>query len=877
VSSPKITLPSAAPVLQLGAAADLLRGLRPTWADPTRDLGPFFAPLAQPFRTFDLASAPAIVPSSGIAWSGPVLSVHPDTGSLLDAIFAYRVLPFARPSPGFDIPARTLLLPSEGRGAALATLGAFLGLDLAAHAAAGAGFVLLKMRRVVAEHVHEAMAAGTGRRISIDDYWTAEARNAMRRLRVTRRIINGPDRQAVVSESQVGRYLDYFHRFGTHFVTRIEMGDLLLQVLALHPARSQAFTDFWQREAGGACITGVQALAFRAHLGPRWVASRGRIVSVGDNPALTASLRAGDWHDGEFAHSDSLLEALTRGPAFTRALAVGSGAPGAIAIDFAPQSSFMEVFRADAWKRLLKGAMLQRFGAGISIPPARLPPVQPVPTRDLPRGELRIANTLVRFETVVEYGASTTLQLPEARVLLCAYRVNVSPQAGQLPIIRLEQATLDDFEFIAGAMHDALFTIEAAGNRHDTICEGFRFATDPADPSRVVLRETPSAQHCLRLAPLIESAWPWMEGLRWHPGAADFARGFFEWLAAFWRGDTARQPARVRALYLARVKSFLSDSVPRGFVEPAALFSLAHDVLARAIRARVELRDPATAPEAELHACASDFAGLADRAEKLLLLSAISSSTSSAEVERLRTQMETALTRFRAAASPWMETTAAPNRAVLAALSEFFAATPEQCRPARPIEGEAPIGRLWRLLFKIRQTEAATHALELLRAPTSAQDLDQAEASLTALDHSVVPPSPPEWLSLPALLAEVIQAHTGEALPSALFHALESLAAAAKTWLEARASFAESVLQSSPGSAASESFEGSAQLRHLYEQGRLFAALLRLAAALHEPGAADARPDGFDLLAAAEFLIAAAQTKGNIQAQEFSFVKASET
>jgi len=183
VSSPKIALPPAASVLQLGAAADLLRGLRPIWSDPTQEPGPFFSPPAQPFRTFDLATAPAVV-SSDISWSGPFLSFHPDTGSLLDSIFAYRVLPFAPHSPGFDIPARTLLLPSERRDSSLATLGALLGLDLTAHAAAGGGVVLLKMRRVVAEHIHEARASGTGRRISIDEYWTAEARCSARGAKI---------------------------------------------------------------------------------------------------------------------------------------------------------------------------------------------------------------------------------------------------------------------------------------------------------------------------------------------------------------------------------------------------------------------------------------------------------------------------------------------------------------------------------------------------------------------------------------------------------------------------------------------------------------------------------------------------------------------
>jgi hypothetical protein len=99
------------------------------------------------------------------------------------------------------------------------------------------------------------------------------------------------------------------------------------------------------------------------------------------------------------------------------------------------------------------------------------------------------------------------------------------------------------------------------------------------------------------------------------------------------------------------------------------------------------------------------------------------------------------------------------------------------------------------------------------------------------------------------------------------------LADATKAWVEARASLAESGFANSPPfrdpaddsrSAASESFAGSGQLRSLREQGRLFQALLRLSAALDESGDTHASPDAFDLLAAAQALIATAQTKGSI-------------
>jgi hypothetical protein len=616
VSSLKNALPSVAAVVKLGAAADLLRGLRPVWFDRPRGLSPFFAPSAEPFRTFDLETAPGVALSDA-GWNELGLSLHGDVASLIDALFDYRVLPFAPHSPGFVIPARELMLPRDRRDSSLATLGSLLGLDLAEHAGSGCGFLLLKMRRPLAEHRYEALASDLSRRMSVAEYWTAEARNAMGRLRVTRRIIDGADREAIISEAQAARYLEYFGRFGTHFVSRVEMGDLLLQVFAIHPARHASLRNIFRAEAGGVSAAGVQALGFRSYLGLDWVASQGRIVSVGDNPLLAASLAAGDWHDGEFVRGDSLLEALTARPAVTRALAAGSRVPSAIALDFAPQSSLMEVFRADAWKRLLKGAMLQRFGGGINIPRAHLPSAQVVPVRTLPRPEVRTADSLVRFDVVAEYRSGSTTQLAGRRVVLGAHRVDAGAEGDRVPILRLEEAALEDFEFIAGSMHGALFVLDATGECRDTICEGFRFTSDPAHPHRAVLRLTPSAEVSGSLSHLIEGAWAWMEPLLLHPAAADFARGFFEWVAAFWGDDSSQKEGTMRALNLARITTPSNENANIK-APPAALLAFAHDVAVRALRAHVEVRDPQTAPEATLEACSSDFARLTDRGEKLM-------------------------------------------------------------------------------------------------------------------------------------------------------------------------------------------------------------------------------------------------------------------
>lgn len=581
--------------LRIGDAANLLHGLRAEWLDTESRSTPFRSPPRQPFATFGIDA-----PNAAAEWSGPTLSLHQNLDTLADALFDYRVLPFHPAQSGFDVSASVLMLSPEDRAAAQAALGARLGLDLASPDAGG--FLLVKMRRVDAAFMHEAERGGVGKYIRIHNYWTPEGRNGMGRLRVAERIFDGAAREATVAPRQAQRYLDYFYEFGTHFVSRVELGDAIVQVFAIKSSRYPHLSDTLHREAGSTRASGALALAFRFATGPDWALAKGKIVSASGDSAVAQSVASGLW-------GESLLEPFAKDARAQLELLASFSKAIPIGIDFAPQSSFMEVFRADAWKRLLKGALHQRFGARIRIPSARAEPER----------SIRAAEPFGEFGLVARFGSPPVMQLPGARPLVFAYQAIASSPTGEVPMIAIEDEAFDRFEFVAAGMRGTLIVANPDESRRETICEGFRFATvgeaGRADGARVALRGdtwSPSAEGIRSAAPAIEASLEFAEALL-STREAPFAREYLEWLARILSEDRSYDEMRIRALYLAREQARLEPAraaIDEGWLSD--VLDLANRICILATQARASAADSNSA------AFASALRQAADQAEALL-------------------------------------------------------------------------------------------------------------------------------------------------------------------------------------------------------------------------------------------------------------------
>jgi hypothetical protein len=491
--------------IRLGEAANLLHGLDPDWANSVDGTRPFVRSPRAPFHMIDLK----VDEDSTADWSEPTLSLHDTVEELIDEIFDYRVLPFPADPGAFRLPASTLILNADDRGTALSRISDRLGIDLTARDCRG--FMLLKMTRVVGGIRHELDEGGTSRALRIQNYWTSEGRNAMGRLRVSEKIHDGAARDATVTARQAARYVDYFYDLGTHYVSRIQVGDLLLQVLVCQPARYQALKQQLLREANSTCVRGDLVSALRIFTSSEWIQSYGRIISASGDVALTQSLQDGLWHDPMFAKGDSLLAPLSLQQTSRRMFYRQFACTVPIAIEFSPQHSLMEVFRAAAWQRILKVCLLQRYVTGIQVtlPPKRFPDCsthfsaaplfsaiaspttvvvqERLTSRNLQWMNSSIVQKLMVSGMAVEFDAQTH-RLPGQHVIIFAFQAIARSENGRIPTLTLEDEAFETFEFINCEMQGALFVTNRDGTQVETIADGLRLGCERIDGDRSRVR-----------------------------------------------------------------------------------------------------------------------------------------------------------------------------------------------------------------------------------------------------------------------------------------------------------------------------------------------------------------------------------------------------
>ncbi len=860
--------------LQLGAAANLLHGLRPEWMDDTGTTCPFLSPPRQPFVTFDLD----VTPSEAASWCGPTLSVHDQVEDLIDAIFEYRVLPFQADSGPFRLPASALMLRPEDRVATLDALSRRLGLELSS--GDGGGYLLLRLRRETGDFMHEAERGGVGRFIQIKNYWTREGRHAMGRLRTGERVFDGPAREAIVTARQAERYLEYCYEFGTHFVSRVTVGDLILQAFACRPLRYRQMKETFTREANGIRAAGALALSLGFFLGPEWVSERGAIVSSSHDPALARTLAAGAWHDTASRQGDSILAPFAGHPKVLQTLLMRFSRIAPISIAFTPQSSFMEVFRSGVWARILKGALLQRYGTRIRLPLREqfsFPDRVRVPKEfALPGTSLQTEDGFTAFGLTFELGQRSSIA--GKRVAVCAYRAAFRPEAGTLPLLALGDEALAGYEFVTGEMHGGLFVSNRDGSRRETLYEGFRFVTERepgADGGRrVALRgdlQKPSAELLSRMSGPVRCSLEFAETLLLYwsssrPEDASFVRGYLEWLAAMTAGREEWQALRVRLLYLARVAGWLAPQAApidtdragalvgelAGITQAVAGLATQEAPLSRQLLAcgRQDLhadRVTGTAPAPAtflLESVADALGQAADRAnavcEALRLDGVGALPLVAGSADPLGKPLEAACARVVQATEAILGSEfkgEAPSlaRTILATISTLLSPEPTGPWPPRLRAGDTPLARFWQLVAKIQNAWAATDAVELLGSPEESRALERAEALLDALEGPVAIPTERDWQELAALVTALLDSSMKQTATDDLKSALLSLSTAG-VWLQTRAQRAQRLLDRAGLSRERASREsrigapvtGSAANQFICEKGRLLKAIVRL-------------------------------------------------
>jgi hypothetical protein len=610
--------------IQLGDAVNLLHGVDGLPIAAGSPLVP--APRA-PLRRIPVE----IDRSTGTGWRPLSVTIHSEVGSLYDRLFACHVEPLLSDGPGFDIRPALLVRGETERAQQQRRLEELLGVELVG----GRSYLLLELGRFDGRADHEVTARPTRRFFDRRVHLTPEWRRASTRLRPGQRIHDENQHDARITAAQAARYVDAFYEYGTHFVSAVTGGDVLVQAIALRPEVSAEVSRYWHQIGDGRPVVGDEALAFGPFLGPVHALQAGPIVSLAQDPELEASVDRGVWSDAGSSGGGSLLAAFRSGHEVARAALEGFQVTAPIGIELTSLARFMEFYRAINFERVLRGALLQRWGDRVHLALRRLPSVE----RSIAATVLHSDDSALPFGDRLNLSDAQTLDSQVGRSAGCfrvlqlrgcrsyqacdlpapmlAQLLDAERMSPQAPVLRLGEMAFAQHGVVCQSMAGVLILEDESGSRRDAVVDGLRFAdAEPAPDTarpRVRVRGDLHALDAQELAAALPSMRGALEsvsaalsfgGAPGKAGGVDQATdgeqrradaaSYAEWLASLLprhSDDPAIQGLRVRALYLARIEGGLPV---RGDLHEAAIAPMIaplSGIASLAIEADERLRD----------------------------------------------------------------------------------------------------------------------------------------------------------------------------------------------------------------------------------------------------------------------------------------------
>jgi len=338
--------------VNLGDPVDLWAGLEPRFLSSGP---PWRLPQWKPLRT----EIPSI-PSDPVEWDAPSLSFHASVADLLSGVFDYSVSPMVGLDGTLSLTAGALMA-----GNSLAELEARLEMDLTRRPAPAYLLARLSGKRGTRYYTPEWQ--GLNRKAKIIEWLTPEARNAMARLRLRDARHEGSELYGDVTARQARRYLGYFHDFGTHIVRSASYGELLFQVFEIDGDNLAAVRNSFARESERNQAHGPAAIGM-AHFTRRpWAASASPILSASESAAAQQVAHHEIWTSDGSGGQPFLLSPRAV-PSFSRTAVLATlAAQSVVGVSFACQALYLEDHRADAWSRIMRAGLCQRFpGASLS-------------------------------------------------------------------------------------------------------------------------------------------------------------------------------------------------------------------------------------------------------------------------------------------------------------------------------------------------------------------------------------------------------------------------------------------------------------------------------------------------------------------------------
>ena len=545
----------------LGDTTNILYGYNADWLSTEQGNNALFPPEKKA-----ISKAEFDLPEKKGQWSFPEITLHETAESLLTTLLPYRI---EDPSDGIDgpkAPAGALLIGDANRAEAIKKLSATLGVDLGK---SGYGYALVKLTRVDGNVSHatqemDVLIHPNPSKIPDELGISKQFRRGMGGL--TRFKPREEFTPADITPKIANEYLTFFMEQGTHYVSSMELGDVIFQVFAMPNVRFERVKKIYANQPDK--LRGQEAVLFRQYTTDAktgtfgYVSEYGKVLDFSLSETLAKAVKKGDWVESNFAETNSIFAVYDNSSKVNpEVLNQDYTNVTSILTKMTSLTLFSEHNRKEIWRRVIKAGLVQKYQSAVEpnffpycpydlaeqLRQSELPGFLSTiatpyinaykPGLNLATLEFVAAEEVKDFTLYTNYLYTTDtkdIQIPGDNVLIAGQVVNLEQNQVTTKLILRDKA-FNSVSFATQQFYGALQFENQSGNSRFTLVDGLKYVSNDDGPNGRAyvqvdgdVRRAPAPESLKKLKSSLEFNYAYSEG-----NLSSFARGKLTLLAEF--------------------------------------------------------------------------------------------------------------------------------------------------------------------------------------------------------------------------------------------------------------------------------------------------------------------------------------------------------
>lgn len=352
--------------VMLGTSTNLIMGFDPAWQPGKTQNNGLFSSTDKPLEEKEIEIP--VPEEKDFKWSYPQITIHDDAESLLQEIFPYKISSPSDGSETIGVNLGALLIGDDDREIAVKKLSETLGVDLSK----AYGYVLVRIERISGEAMHPVCGGGIilhpnpkhkNEEMGISKSFQGDL------IKIRKATVKENEFNPVLfTIEKAQKCLEFYHTYGTHFVSQAICGDSIFQVFAYEKTSYDRVKAIYEKND----FTKEKSLNFLPYITDAntgafgYVKEYGKILCYSGDSRLAQDCEKGKWRDKKWSEQDCIFSPF-----------IGNGAMDVSELNRNYSKNlplyytltslfiFAEYGRRLALKRVFKAAMVQKFGTAV--------------------------------------------------------------------------------------------------------------------------------------------------------------------------------------------------------------------------------------------------------------------------------------------------------------------------------------------------------------------------------------------------------------------------------------------------------------------------------------------------------------------------------